>query len=81
MLATVAVPKVNSWHRQIVQVLAEIDLCRTHIILIFSVENNTESDIGPEEIPLMLVGHCYFTTKNKITNNRLCTFTAGISLQ
>jgi hypothetical protein len=30
VLGTVAVPEVNRWHWQVVEVLAEVDLCRKH---------------------------------------------------
>jgi hypothetical protein len=39
VLATVAVPKVDSWHRQVMQVLAEVDLCGTHNIFMFSTDS------------------------------------------
>jgi hypothetical protein len=46
MLATVAVSQVDSWHRQVMQVLAEVDLCRTHHIHVQWWEHNTASDTG-----------------------------------
>jgi hypothetical protein len=56
VLAAVAVPKVDSWHRQVMQVLAEVDLCGTYNIFVFSVwESDIDSDTALEDVPCAVV--------------------------